>query len=92
MLTEAGLLSGVLATALNQFKDDFIRDPDVEREWVELCRPIRQELWPHTFGGESAALIADYGRIGEAISACDAAVGAVRASASSIGMPDAQHG
>jgi hypothetical protein len=85
MLAEAGLLSGVLAAALNQFKDDFIRDPDVEREWVELCRPIRQELWPRTFGGESAALIADYSRIGEAISACDAAVGAVRTSAISIG-------
>lgn len=84
MLAEAGLLSGVLAAALNQFKDDFIRDPDVEREWVELCRPVCKELWPRTFSGESADLIADFTRIGKAISACDTAVGAVRTSATSI--------
>jgi hypothetical protein len=91
MLAEAGLLSGVLAAALNQFKDDFIRDPDIEREWKELCRPIRQELWPRAFSGESGALVAEYGRISGAISACDAAVGAVLTAAGTISVPGARH-
>jgi hypothetical protein len=91
MLGEAGLLSGVLAAALKQFKDDFIRDPDIEREWKELCRPLRKELWPRAFSGESAALLAGYSRISEAASACDATAGAVLTSAVGIGVPDARH-
>jgi hypothetical protein len=88
MLAEAGSLSGVLSAALNQFKDDFIRDPDIEREWKELCRPARQDLWPRAFSGESDALVAGYSRISEAIAACDAAAGAVLTSAVSIRVPD----
>jgi DNA-binding FadR family transcriptional regulator len=89
MQEEAGLLSGVLAAALNQFKDDLIRDPDIEHEWAELCRPVRQELWPRTFGGETAALIAEYRRIAEVISAGDAAAAVFLAAATSMGSPGA---
>jgi hypothetical protein len=88
MRDEAGQLSGVLAAALNQFKDDFIRAPDIEREWTELCRPVMRELWPHTFGGETATLIAGYGRMAEAVAAADVLAADFRAAATSMGLPD----
>lgn len=90
MLGEAGLLSGVLAAALNQFKDDFIRDPDIEREWAEICYPARRDLWPRTFGGEAAALIAGYTRIAEATAASETAAGDFLAVAMSNGSPEAR--
>ncbi len=90
MLGEAGLLSGVLATALNQFKDDFIRDPDIEREWAEICFPVRRDLWPRTFGGEAAALIAGYTRIAEATAASETAAEDFLAVAMSNGSPEAR--
>ncbi|MGH3211851.1 MAG: hypothetical protein ACRDNO_29250 [Trebonia sp.] len=90
MLGEAGLLSGVLAAALNQFKDDFIRDPDIEREWAEICFPARRDLWPRTFGGEAAALIAGYSRIAEATAASEIAAGDFLAVAMSTGSAEAR--
>jgi hypothetical protein len=87
MQEEAGQLSEVLAAALNQFKDDFIRAPEIEREWAELCRPARHELWPRTFGGEAATLTAGYRKIAGAVSAGDAAAGAFLAASNEL--PDA---
>jgi len=77
----------VLAAALNQFKDDLIRAPEIEREWADLCRPVQQELWPRTFGGEAAALGAGYRRIAGAVFAGDAAAGAFLAASNEL--PDA---
>jgi len=87
MQEEAGQLSEVLAAALNQFKDDLIRAPEIEREWADLCRPVQQELWPRTFGGEAAALGAGYRRIAGAVFAGDAAAGAFLAASNEL--PDA---
>ncbi len=88
MQEEAGLLSEVLAAALNQFKDDLIRAPEIEREWADLCRPVRQELWPRTFGGEAAALSAGYRRLAAAVVAGDAAAGAFLTASNEL--PDAR--
>lgn len=87
MQAEAGQLSAVLAAALNRFKDDFIRDPDIEREWTGLCRPVRRELWPSTFGGDAVDLSAGYRRIAGAVFAGDAAAGAFLAASNEL--PDA---
>jgi hypothetical protein len=87
MLEEAGLLSGVLAAALNQFKDDFIRAPDIEGEWAGICDPVRRDLWPRTFGGETAALIDGYRRMGEATAASGTVAEDFLAVAVSIGLP-----
>jgi hypothetical protein len=88
MLEEAGLLSGVLAAALNQFKDDFIRAPDIEGEWAGICDPVRRDLWPRTFGGETAALIDGYRRMAEATAASGTVAEDFLAVAISIGSPD----
>jgi hypothetical protein len=89
MQKEAGQLSGVLAASMSQFFDQFTRSPDVEDEWAVLCTPIRQELWPKTFGRGTDDLSAGLSRLSNAVAGSEAAARDFLAAAGKIGVPDA---
>ena len=85
MRAEAGQLTQVLSAAADEFFDRFFRIPDVEKEWTVLCEPVCEELWPETFGPESADLAAAIARIADAMTRASAAAAEMRAA--TVGMP-----
>jgi hypothetical protein len=81
MRAEASQLTQVLSAAADEFFDSFFRTPGIQEEWAGLCEPVREELWPATFGSGTADLVAGLGRIADAMSLAVAAAAEMRAAA-----------
>jgi hypothetical protein len=86
MQAEAGHLTQVLAAAADQFFDSFFCSPDVQEDWAALCDPVRRELWPTTFGSQSADLAAGLDRIADAMAQAGRAAAEIYAGAGELGI------
>lgn len=84
MRNVAAELTEVLAAVIDQFYDGFTRAPGVEKEFVKLCGPIRQELWPDTFDGRTDELAAGLADIARAASSSSLAASGIHAAAAEI--------
>ena len=73
---EATEMAKVLAATAHQFYDKIAHTPEIEREFEELCRPVRHLLWPEDFDGSAGRLAADLRAVAER---ADAAAALARA-------------
>ena len=81
MRAEASQLTQVLSAAADEFFDNFFRTPGIQEEWAALCQPVREELWPATFGSGTKDLAAGLDRIAGAMSQAVAAAAEMRSAA-----------
>lgn len=89
MRAEATRLTEVLAAAVEQFFDEFVRTPEVDYEWELLCGPVKAELWPELFGSGATDVAAELRRVSDAASSSATAARDIRALAGRMGLSDA---
>jgi hypothetical protein len=86
MRAEAGGLTEVLASVMDQFFDRFAHTPGIEEEFERLCSPVRRELWRDVFDGRTAELAAALERVAGSAAVTDEAARQIRAVAADFGV------